>query len=69
MRISLKIGFLIAAAIVVALIWLYTPVEQPPEEVWVTGFKLRLSGFAVLGLFFFYVLFDRIVFPKKKGKP
>jgi len=68
-RISLKIGFLIAAAIVVALIWLYTPVEQPPEEVWVTGFKLRLSGFAVLGLFFFYVFFDRIVFPKKKGKP
>ena len=68
MRISLKIAFLIAAAIVVALIWLYTPVEQPPEEVWVTGFKLRLSGFAVLGLYFFYVFFDRIVFPPKKGK-
>ncbi|OPY08525.1 MAG: hypothetical protein A4E68_01189 [Syntrophaceae bacterium PtaB.Bin095] len=68
MRISLKIAFLIAAAIVVALIWLYTPVEQPPEELWATGFKVRLSGFAVLGLFFFYVFFDRIVFPPKKGK-
>ena len=68
MRISLKIAFLIAAAIVVALIWLFTPVEQPPEELWETGFKLRLSGFAVLGLYFFYIFFDRIVFPPKNGK-
>ncbi len=65
MRISLKIAFLAAAAIVVALIWFGTPVQQPPEEVWTTGFKARLSGFALLGLFFFYVFFDRIVFAKK----
>jgi hypothetical protein len=68
LRISLKIAFLIAAAIVVALIWVHTPVQEPPEELWVTGFKLRLSGFAVLGLFFFYVFLDRIVFSKKNGK-
>jgi hypothetical protein len=67
-RISLKIAFLIAAAIVVALIWIYTPVQEPPEELWVTGFKTRLSGFAVLGLIFLYVFLDRIVFPKKNGK-
>ena len=68
LRISLKIAFLIAAMIVVALIWLYTPVQQPPEEVWTHGFKLRLSGFALIGLFFFYVFFDRVVFARKKRR-
>ena len=66
MRISLKIACFIASAVVVALIWLYTPVKKPPEELWTLGFKLRLSGFAVIGLIFFYFFFDRIVFVKKK---
>ena len=66
MRISLKIACFIASAVVVALIWLYTPVEKPPDELWTLGFKLRFSGFAVIGLIFFYFFFDRIVFVKKK---
>jgi len=68
MRISLKIACFIASAVVVALIWLYTPVKKPPEELWTLGFKLRLSGFAVIGLIFFYFFFDRIVFVKKKKR-
>jgi hypothetical protein len=67
-RISLKIACFIASAVVVALIWLYTPVEKPPEELWTLAFKLRLSGFAVIGLIFFYFFFDRIVFVKKKKR-
>jgi hypothetical protein len=68
MRISLKIAFFLAAVIVIALIWAYTPVEKPPEEVWTQGFKLRLTGFAIIGLFFFYIFFDRVVFVKKNKK-
>ncbi len=68
MRISLKIACFIATAVVVALIWLYTPVEKPPEELWTLGFKLRLSGFAVIGLIFFYFFIrsDRLCKKEKK---
>ena len=68
MRVSLKIAFFFAALIVIALIWIFTPVEKPPVEVWSQGFKLRLSGFALIGLFFFYIFFDRVVFAKKNKK-
>lgn len=68
MRISLKIAFFLAAAIVIALIWIYTPMEKPSIEVWSQGFKLRLSGFALIGLLCFYLFFDRVVFAKKAKK-
>ena len=68
MRISLKIAFFLAAVIVIALIWIYTPMEKPTAEVWSQGFKLRLSGFSLIGLFLFYLFFDRVVFVKKSKK-
>ena len=69
MRVSLKIAFFFAAVIVIALIWIYAPVEKPPvEDVWSQGFKLRLSGFALIGLFCFYIFLDRVVFVKKNKK-
>ena len=68
MRASLKIAFFFAALIVIALIWIFIPIEKPAVEVWSHGFKLRLSGFALIGLFFFYIFFDRVVFSKKNKK-
>jgi len=68
MRVSLKIAFFLAAMTVIATIWLYAPVDKPPEEVWTQGFKLRLSGFAFIGLFFFYLFFDRVVFAERNRK-
>jgi uncharacterized membrane protein YjdF len=61
-----KVAYVIGAAIVIALVWIYTPIEALPQEVWGIGMKARLIGFVVIILLAFYFFFDKVVFNKKK---
>lgn len=61
-----RIAYVIGAALVVVLVWIYTPMERLPHEVWGVGMKARLIGFVVIVLLAFYFFFDKVVFNKKR---
>lgn len=61
-----RVAYLIGAVIIVVLVWIYTPIEALPQEVWGIGMKARLIGFVVIILLAFYFFFDKVVFNKKR---
>ncbi len=61
-----KVAYVIGAVIIVVLVWIYTPIEALPQEVWGIGMKVRLIGFVVIILLAFYFFFDKVVFNKKR---
>lgn len=61
-----KVAYVIGAVIIVVLVWIHTPIEALPQEVWGIGMKARLIGFVVIILLAFYFFFDKVVFNKKR---
>jgi len=61
-----KVAYVIGSVAVMALVWIFTPIEALPREVWGIGMKTRLMGFVLIILLAFYFFFDKIVFHKKR---